>query len=511
MVVAQPDGPAGILPRNRVIATVGVLLALALTSIDLSVVGAAMPKIADDLGGLRLYSWVGVGYAVAAAVVLPIAGKLGDLFGRKPFLLAGLLGFLVSSFLCGAAQTMTQLVVYRCLQGLFAGILMANIYTVVADIYTPERRAQTQGVFFSVAGLSMVLGPPIGGAITDNLDWRWVFYINVPILLLSVLLIMIGVPYVRSQFSWRDIDFRGVALLIAGLVPILIGLSLAGNGHDWTSVEVLLVLIGGAAMLIGFFLAENRAEHPIVPLSLFRGNQFTVLAIVSFFTAFAMMGSIFYVPLLMQGVLGSSATYAGSLLSPMMFALMIVPPIASKALTAVSRYRVLGTLAMALISGGLFLLSTVDTGSGRGSTVVAMILLGIGIGISFPMATIVVQSAVAKEMIGVGTSQMQFWRMIAGPVSLALLGSVMSLQLGKGATGGASASPGELADALHTVFLTAAFIVLIGLVASLFLKEVPVKAMPSMGRKKKKPEAAVAAEPAAPGTTTAQRTEAEGH
>lgn len=498
VVVPQPEGPEAVLPRNRVIATVGVLLALALTSIDLSVVGAAMPKITEDLGGLRLYSWVGVGYSVAAAVILPIAGKLGDLFGRKPFLLTGLVGFLVTSFLCGAAQSMTQLVIYRGAQGLFAGILMANIYTVVADIYTPERRAQTQGIFFSVAGLSMVIGPPIGGVITDNLDWRWVFYINVPILLLSVLAITAGVPYVKSRFSWRDIDFLGVALLIAGLVPILIGLSLAGDGHAWTSAEVLILLIGGAVMLVGFFLAENRAEHAIVPLSLFRGNQFSVLAVMSFFTAFAMMGAIFYVPLLMQGVLGSSATFAGSLLSPMMFALMIVPPIASKAITAVPRYRILGALAMALVAGGLFLLSTVDTGSGRGSTVVAMILLGIGIGISFPMATIVVQSAVAKEMIGVGTSQMQFWRMIAGPVSLALMGSILSLQLGRDATAADSVPPAQLADALHTVFLTATFIVLIGFVATLFLKEVPVRAMPSMMRRKKKPQPGAAGADAAP-------------
>jgi MFS family permease len=211
-----------------------------------------------------------------------------------------------------------------------------------------------------------------------------------------------------------------------------------------------------------------------------------------------MMGAIFYVPLLMQGVLGSSATFAGSLLSPMMFALMIVPPIASKAITAVRRYRILGALAMALVAGGLFLLSTVDTGSGRGSTVVAMILLGIGIGISFPMATIVVQSAVAKEMIGVGTSQMQFWRMIAGPVSLALKGSILSLQLGRDATAADSVPPAQLADALHTVFLTAAIIVLIGFVATLLLKEVPVRAMPSMMRRKKKPPTGAADADAAP-------------
>lgn len=467
--------PQEITAPRRLIATIGVLLALALTSIDLSVVSAAMPMIAEDLRGLSLYSWVGVSYAVAAAVILPVAGKLGDQFGRKPFLLGGLFGFLIASLLCGMAQSMLQLVVFRTVQGLFAGILMANIFTVVADIFTAEKRAQMQGIFFGVAGLSMVIGPPIGGVITDNFSWRWVFYLNVPILLVAMVAIAAGVPVVRSGHGWRDIDFRGVLLLIAGLVPILVGLTITGSGHGWTSPEVLILLLGGAAVLVAFFLAERRAAHPIVPFSLFRGNQFAVLAVMSFFTAFAMMGAIFFVPLQMQGVLGTSATYAGSVLSPMMFALMIVPPLASKALTLIPRYRFMGTFALGCIVAGLFLLSTIDTGSGTGTAFLAVVLLGIGIGISFPMATIVVQSAVPKELMGVGTSQMQFWRMIAGPVSLAVLGSILTGQVGDAARSDGTAAPAVLAESLHALFLVAAAVVVIGLVATLFLKEIPLQ------------------------------------
>lgn len=477
--------PEAVTGRNRMIASIGALLALALASLDVSVVSAAMPRIAEDLGGLRLYAWVGISYAVASAVIVPIAGKLGDMFGRKPFLLVGIVGFLVFSFLCGASQDMLQLVIFRGAQGLFAGCLMANIFTLVADVFPAEKRTQMQGIFFSVAGLSMVIGPPFGGFLTDTLNWRWVFYVNIPIGLLALLCIAVAVPLVRASANWRDIDFLGVVTLVAGLVPVLIALSLTGDGHAWGSPEVLVPLVGGVLLLVVFVLVETRsAANPIVPFGLFRNNQFTVMAIVAFFSAFAMMGTVFYVPLLYQGVLGVSATYSGSLVIPLTLALMVVPPIAGKALTAVPRYRYLGTLAFALMVGGLLLLATIDADSGRLLPILAMVLIGVGIGISFPMATSVVQSAVPMSQIGVGTSQVQFWRMIAGPVSLAILGFILSSQLGGAGQGDVAATTGSspelLAAALHDLFFAAAWIVAIGLVATLFLKEVPLRDMAAM-------------------------------
>jgi len=477
----RPPAAAELSSRKRMTATLGVILALALTSIDVSVVSTAMPHIVGELHGLAVYAWAGVTYAVAAAVVVPIAGKLGDMFGRKPFLLVGLVGFMASSWACGAAQTMTQLIVLRGLQGLFAGIQMANIFTVVADIFTAERRIQIQGVLFSVAGLSMVIGPPLGGYITDSIGWRWVFYINVPIVLVTVFAVLTAVPFVRSSARWRDIDFAGVATLVAGLAPILVGLSLAGDGHAWSSVAVIGPIAGGAVMLGAFVYTELRvAAHPIVPFDLFKSNQFAVMVAVAFFSAFAMMGTLFYVPLLYQSVLGISATFSGSLLIPLTLALMVVPPIAGKALSSMPRYRYLGTLAFAAMVGGLLLLTGVDPGSGRGVTVLAMVLVGLGIGIAFPMATSVVQSAVPMKLLGAATSQVQFWRMIAGPVAIAVLGTLMS-----GKTG-AAASPRQLASALHEVFLVAGLTVALGLVATLFLKEVPLRKMPGMARRKKK-------------------------
>ncbi|SNY24305.1 MDR family MFS transporter [Paractinoplanes atraurantiacus] len=479
---AVPELPA----RLRLIATIGVVLSLALTSIDVSVVSTAMPKIVDDLGGLSLYAWVGVSYGVASAVIVPIAGKLGDMFGRKPFLLVGLVGFMITSWLCGAASSMTELVILRGAQGLFAGIQMASIFTVVADIFTAERRTQMQGILFSVAGLSMVIGPPLGGLITDQWGWRWVFYINVPILVLAIAAILVAVPLVRATAKWRDIDYLGALTLIAGLVPILIGLALAGDGHAWGSPEVIVPIVAGVVVLVLFFLVERRAAHPIVPFGLLRTNQFAVMAMVAFFSAFAMMGTVFYVPLLYQGVQGVSAAFSGSLVIPLTLALAIVPPFAGKALTMIARYRILAVIAFALMVAGLLMLSRVGADSGSGMTIVAMILIGVGIGITFPMATSVVQSAAPPELMGVATSQVQFWRMMAGPVGVATLGAVLSGALGSVMGSTAAVPTADLADALHRVFLVAAIVVALGLVASLFLKEVPLRAMPSMGRRKGK-------------------------
>jgi EmrB/QacA subfamily drug resistance transporter len=484
--VSQPTtGKAGAVaqeelsPRARLIATVGAVLALALASIDVSVVSAAMPRIADDLQGLGLYAWPGVSYAVAAAVIVPVAGKLGDMFGRKLIMMAGLIGFTVASFLCGAAQDMPQLVAFRGLQGLFGGILLANVFTLLADVYTAERRAQMMGFFVGAVGLSQVIGPPLGGVITDNWSWRWVFYVNVPLAVVAVVAVMAGVPFVRSSASWRDIDFLGVVLLIAGLVPLLIGLSLAGDG-GWNTTVVLLVAAGVALLVVFFFVETRVAANPIVPFGMFRNNQFAVMAVVAFFSAFAMMGTIFYVPLLYQGVLGVSATHSGSLLIPMMLALMVSSPITGKVLPAMPRYRFLGVLAFAAMSAGMLLLSQVGPESGQVLTVVAMVLIGAGIGIVMPMATTVVQSAVDMKLIGVATSQVQFWRMIAGPVSLAMLGTIMSGQIGGGAAQ-TKVSPEVLAGAMHDVFLIGALTVAVGFVACFFLKEVSLRQMPKPG------------------------------
>lgn len=489
--------------RARRTAAIGAVLALALASVDISIVSTAMPRIAADLHGLSLYSLVGSGYAVASAVVVPIVGKLGDIFGRKPFLLIGILGLVILSLLCGLAQNMGELVAARVVAGMFAGILMANVFTLAADIYTAEQRTKVQGIFFSVSGLSMVVGPPVGGLITDSFSWRWVFYLTVPLGLISLVAVLTAVPRVAAKGGARDIDFVGAATLVCGLVPILIALILVGQNHPWASAEVLIPLIIGVLMLLAFFGVETRhARNPIVPFRLSASSQVSVMVVVAFVSAFAMMGTVYYVPLLYQGVLGISAAWSGSLVIPLTAALMIVPPFASKALLAIKRYRFLGVLAFAAMIGGFVLLIGTDPGGSRVPPFVAMILIGVGIAIAFPMATSVTQSAVSMSDIGVATSQIQFWRMMAGPVCLAILGSILvsrvSAQvINSGGIGLDAAGQATLAHALHLAFGTALVVAAVGLVACLLLREVPVIDMKAMMKQR---SAAAAAKPA--GTTT---------
>jgi EmrB/QacA subfamily drug resistance transporter len=476
-------------PRVRLLATVGALMALALASIDASVVNAAMPHIVNDLKGLQLYSWVGISYGITSAVMIPIAGKLGDMFGRKFFLLTGIAGFMVFSFLCGISGTMTELVIFRGVQGLFGGILIASVFTMLGEVYERGRLAQMQGLFFSVAGLSMVLGPPVGGFITDTLGWRWVFFLNIGIGIIP--LIAVGaVPFARTSAALRDIDYLGAITLIGGLVPILAGLSFIGDGHSVTSALVLILLVVGVVVLASFAYIETKvAANPIIPFGIFRTNQVAVMVTVGFFSAFAMSAAIFYVPLLYQGVLGVSAASSGSLLIPLTLALVIVPPLAGKALSKITHYRYLGTLAFAFMMAGLLMLTMVDANTGNVVPVVSMVLIGIGIGITFPMATSVAQSAVSMEQLGIVTSQVQFWRIIAGPSSLAILGPILSSRIGSASQVGgrvSGVSAAHLAGALHNVFLTAGLLIVIGLLATLVLKEVPLRVMPKPKSEPKK-------------------------
>ena len=519
--------------REKTLATLGVMLTLLLVSLDQTVVGTAMPRIIADLNGLSVYAWVTTAYLVASTVVVPVAGKLGDMFGRKPFMLVGMIGFMAGSWLCGFSQNMTELILFRALQGAFGGMLFANTFTVLADIFDVQQRVRMQGIFGAVFGLSSVIGPTFGGYITDNLGWRWVFYVNVPVGILAVAVTLVALPYVRSKVSWREIDFAGAAMLAAGVIPLLIGLSIT-HDHSWTSPEVLALLAGSAAMLAGFFVVETRwAQNPVVPFELFKTNQFAISVTVAFFSAVGMFGAIIFIPLLYQGVLGVSATNSGNLLIPLMGGLIVFSTIAGQLLSRIRYYRVLGTLGVGAMIVAMWLLTGVTPNTSQWTVAGYSIILGGGLGLTFPLTLSVVQVALPQRVVGVATSQIQFWRNLGGTVGTAVLGSILSRQLGPAIQArvaalhlpsrfslpSSSASSPQaaldpknlaqtrdslpaqfqplfdnvvhamrfgLADAIHDVFLIGAGILLIALVATLFLKEVPIK----RGRRTVAPELA---------------------
>jgi EmrB/QacA subfamily drug resistance transporter len=448
-----------------VLATAGVALALLLAALDQTVVGVAMPRIVRELHGLAYYAWVTTAYLVTSTALVPVAGKLGDMFGRKPFLLAGMFGFVGASALCGMSQDMVQLVLFRGLQGVFGGVLFASTFAVLADIFPPTARARMSGVFGAVFGLSSVIGPPLGGYLTDGPGWRWAFYVNVPVGIVAVLLVASQLPVVRSSARLRDIDWAGTSLLFAGLAPLLVGLSMTRD-HAWTSIEVLGLFAIAAVMLVAFYFVERKVEHPVVPFELFKLNAFAVPMAVAFFSAIGMFGSTIFVPLLYQGVLGTSATNSGQLLTPMMLAVVVTSTATGAFIARIPAYRWLGVGALAVMILGLVLLAQVGPGTSAWEVTRDIVIIGAGLGVTFPLTFVVVQAGLPYHLIGVGTSQVTFWRSLGGTIGVALLGSILVNRL--------PAPPTRLglANTLHDLFLFAALVSVVSVVAAVFLREV---------------------------------------
>jgi EmrB/QacA subfamily drug resistance transporter len=418
------------MPRRRLIlVTVGVLLALLLAALDQTIVGTAMPRIIAELNGFDKYAWVTTAYLLTSTITVPIAGKLGDLFGRKPFILAGMAGFMAMSWLCGFSLNMNELILFRGLQGLFGGVLFASVFTVLADIFTPQTRARMQGVFGGVFGLASVIGPTTGGFITDNWGWRWVFYVNIPVGVIGIALLWAFLPFVRTKASWRNIDFAGAGLLALGLTPILLSLSNTTT-YGWTAWQTLVPLIGGIAVLIAFVFVETREEEPIIPMELFKNRAFTVSMIVGFIASFGMFGTIIFTPLIFQGVLGVSATNSGTLITPLMFGLIGASIVTGQLMVRIKHYQYLGSVGAAVMALGMFLLSEVTVHSTRLEVTASLVLVGIGLGTTMPLYIQAVQSAVSRKYLGVVTSNIQFFRNVGGTIATAIFGSILASRLG---------------------------------------------------------------------------------
>ncbi len=454
-------------PAQVVLATVGVAMALLLAALDQTIVGVAMPRIVSELHGLNYYAWVTTAYLITSTALVPVAGKLGDMFGRKPFLLAGMIGFVAASALCGTSQNMVELVLFRALQGVFGGVLFASTFAVLADVFPPAQRAKMSGLFGAVFGLSSVVGPTLGGFLTDGPGWRWVFYVNVPLGIAAVILVAAQLPFVRSAARIRDIDWVGTALLFAGLAPLLIALSMTRD-HAWVSPQVLGLLAVAGVALVAFYFVERRVEHPVVPFQLFKMNVFAVPAVISFFSGIGMFGAVIFVPLLYQGVLGTSATNSGQLLTPMMLAVVVTSTATGAFMARIPAYRFLATVALSVMILGLVLLARVGPGASPLEVTRDIIIIGAGLGVTFPFTLIVIQAGLPHRLIGVATSQLTFWRSLGGTIGTAVLGSILTNRLP------IPYSRLGLASTLRDLFMVAAVVAAVSVIASVFLREVPL-------------------------------------
>ncbi len=406
-----------------------VLLVMLLSSLDQTIVGTAMPRIIADLNGFSEYTWVTTAYLLTSTVMVPIYGKLSDLYGRKGILIFAVIVFLAGSFLSGASQSMTQLILFRGFQGIGAGGLMSMAIAIIGDLFTPRERAKWQGVTGAVFMLAFIVGPTAGGWITDHLSWRWVFYVNMPIGLIALGVLIFLMPSLHRAVQNPKIDFVGAALLILGTVPLLLGLTWGGSQYAWNSPQIIALLGGSVIALVAFILYERRLEanngQPIVSPSLFKNNVFAVSTIIVMLAGMAMMGSIYYIPLFLQSVTGVSATASGTVLTPMMVT-AIVASIASGLLVArTGRYKIFALAGAVISVVGSFFLLHLDVHSSSTDVVIAMLVLGLGMGTAMSLYNLIVQNALPTR-IGEASAGMTFFRQIGSTIGLAAMGSVFN-------------------------------------------------------------------------------------
>lgn len=428
-------------PRT-VLTTVGIMLGLFMASMETTVIATAMPTIVGELGGLTIYSWSFSVYMLASTTTVPIYGKLSDIYGRRPVFAAAMMIFLAGSVLCGFAESMEQLIAFRTLQGLGAGGVMPLVFIIVGDIFSFEQRARMQGLFAGVWGVSSIVGPLLGGYLVDQISWHWVFWVNVfpGIVAMFVVWFAMREPDISSS-NRPPVDYLGALILSVTVITLLMGLFEAGTVRGWT-------LLGGS--VISLFLLiwqEQRATNPILPLSLFKERLFATANGHGFLTGWAMFGSLSFVPLFVQAVIGTNATEAGSTLMPMLLGWVFSSIIGSRALLYIN-YRFVILTGVSLLTIGSFLMTQATGDMSRTQAMINLGLMGIGMGFSVSPFLIAVQSAVPRREMGTATSTLQFSRNIGGTLGVSVMGAVLSSRLDRALTAAGLAPDSLTLDSL---------------------------------------------------------------
>ncbi len=407
----------------------GVILAMLLSSLDQTIVSTAMPTIVEELHGIEHISWVFTAYMLGSTVTVPIYGKLSDIFGRRNLYLIGIGIFLVGSILCGLAQDMTQLILFRGLQGIGGGAMMVNSFAIIGDVFPPAERGKYQGMIGGVFGLSSVAGPLLGGWITDHTTWRWVFYVNVPLGLIAIAVLAASLPKIERHARDKVIDWWGALFILTALVPLLLSMVWGGSLYAWSSWQIICSLVIAFISISVFIVIEKRVSNPILSLDLFKNRVFLVSVCALFLTSMGMFGAILYVPIFSQGVIGGSATHAGLILTPLMIALVIASALSGQIISRTGKYKVLAITGTAIIVFALFFFSTIDEHTTNGMLIIRMIVLGLGLGSTMPIYTLAVQSAFSKQRLGEVTAGTQLFRSVGGTVGTAVLGGIMNSRL----------------------------------------------------------------------------------
>jgi EmrB/QacA subfamily drug resistance transporter len=488
----------------------GLMLGILLAALDQTIVATALPTIVGELGGIAHLSWVVTAYLVSSTASVPLYGKVSDLYGRRVVFQFAIVTFLIGSAGAGLAQDMTQLILARAVQGIGGGGLMAMAMTIVGDVVSPRERGRYQGYIGSVFALASIVGPLVGGFFVDHLTWRWIFYVNLPIGIVALVVtsIVLRLPFRREA---HRIDYEGAALLVAAVVSLLLVAVWGGTEFPWTSAPILGLGVAGVILSVLFLVREHRAEEPIIPPRLFRDRTVSVASAVMFLVGATLFGAVVFLPLYLQSVLGASATNSGLLLLPLMMGVVVMAVTSGRIISHTGRYRWWPVAGMAFCTVGMFLLSRMDPSTDRLFASAAMAVLGLGIGMVMQVLVLAIQNAVQQRDLGAATSVANFFRSIGGTFGTAVLGAVFAARLGAELAASLPASVagridpatlaetpaaiarldpavrqavvGGIAHAVDTVFLAAIPLAAAGFVLALLLPEVPLRETAYLGAK----------------------------
>jgi EmrB/QacA subfamily drug resistance transporter len=470
----------------------GLMLVMLLASLDQTIVSTALPTIVGELGGLEHLSWVVTSYLLAVTVVTPLYGKLGDLFGRKLVLQGALILFLLGSVLCGLSESMTELIVFRAIQGLGGGGLMVSAQASIGDVVPPSERGRYSGLFGAVFGVSAIAGPLIGGFFTTHISWRFIFYVNLPLGVIALAVLAVALPDPGERVR-RSVDWAGTALLAVGLSAIILLTTLGGNSYDWGSWQIVAMGIVGVLAIVAFALVERRAAEPILPPALFRNRVFVVCSLVGLIVGFGLFGALTYLPLFQQIVRGLSPTASGLQLLPVMGGLLVSSIVSGQIITRTGRYKAFPILGTAVAAIGLYLLSSLDEHTGTGVAALHMLVLGLGLGMVMQVLVLATQNAVPYEQLGVATSGATLFRSIGGSLGTAVLGAIFTARLTAelpSGTATTSVEPSQISrlpagaregyihaftNALNVVFLVATCVMVAAFLMTWLIREMPLR------------------------------------